>query len=85
MFSKFIDKAKPRFSCHPRHSEKPAVVENHNEDHHIFHINGTSPAAAITTHIFGYKDGLKDNYVEPPLGNERKKTYLFVILSNFMK
>ncbi|CAO3701754.1 unnamed protein product [Rhizopus stolonifer] len=55
--SKIIDKAKPRFSFHRHHNE-----DNGEEHHHgLFGLGNSLP-----THIFGYKDGKKDDYVEPP-------------------
>lgn len=70
VFSKIINKV----ACHThRHTEKHTSNEHHHhENHNKFHIKGPSPAAAITTHVFGYRDGIKDNYVEPPPGNYTK-------------
>jgi protein kinase A len=56
--SKIIDKAKPRFSFHRHHNNEN---NNDNEEHHHHHLFNNLP-----THLFGYKDGKKDNYVEPP-------------------
>ncbi|ORE02363.1 camp-dependent protein kinase 6 [Rhizopus microsporus var. microsporus] len=56
--SKIIDKAKPRFSFHHRHHSDG---EEHHQHHGIFALSSSLP-----THLFGYKDGKKDDYVEPP-------------------
>ncbi|KAI9247357.1 kinase-like domain-containing protein [Sporodiniella umbellata] len=56
--SKIIDKAKPRFSFHRHRNEDKAEEPHHNK---LLEL-----ASNLPTHIFGYKDGKKDNYVEPP-------------------
>lgn len=56
--SKIIDKAKPRFSFHHRHHSDG---EEHHQHHGIFALSNSLP-----THLFGYKDSKKDDYVEPP-------------------
>ncbi|OAD00827.1 protein kinase A catalytic subunit [Mucor lusitanicus CBS 277.49] len=68
MLSKFIDKAKPRFSFHHHGNHKSgSTSSNESQSHNTkFHLPNNLPTTAITTHIFGYRDDLKDNYVEPP-------------------
>lgn len=70
MLSKFIDKAKPRFSFHHHGNHKSgSTSSNESQSHNTkFHLPNNLPTTAITTHIFGYRDDLKDNYVEPPPG-----------------
>lgn len=77
MFSKLIEKAKPKFSCYGSKAGSTSSNENHN----IFHLNGNMPAAAITTHVFGYRDGIKDNYVEPPLSKKIQHVLVSQILT----
>lgn len=67
MLSKFIDKAKPRFSFHHHGNNKPgSTSSNESQSHNKFHLGHNLPTTGIATHIFGYRDDLKDNYVEPP-------------------
>ncbi|KAK4517095.1 uncharacterized protein ATC70_000425 [Mucor velutinosus] len=68
MLSKFIDKAKPRFSFHHHGNHKPgSTSSNESQSNNTkFHLSNNLSATAITSHIFGYKDDLQDDYVEPP-------------------
>ncbi|KAI9253285.1 camp-dependent protein kinase 6 [Helicostylum pulchrum] len=67
MISKFMDKAKPRFSFHHHHDENNNNKNNGTEHHHkMFHLNNNLAATSISTHVFGYRDDIRDNYVEPP-------------------
>lgn len=67
MISKFIDKAKPRFSFHHHHDENDSNKNNGTEHHHkMFHLSNNLAATSISTHVFGYRDDIRDNYVEPP-------------------
>ncbi|CEP08113.1 hypothetical protein [Parasitella parasitica] len=67
MLSKIIDKAKPRFSFHHNSNNKSgSTSSSESQSHNKFHLASNLPTTGITTHIFGYRDDLKDNYVEPP-------------------
>ena len=68
LFSKFIDKAKPRFSLHHHtKNDDSSSVEHHKSGK----LSSSLPIASnLTTHLFGYRDNMKDNYVEPPPGND---------------
>ncbi|KAI7900735.1 camp-dependent protein kinase 6 [Cokeromyces recurvatus] len=61
MISKFIDKAKPRFSFH-NHRANSHSSNNDSHSSSKFHLSNPLP----NTHLFGYKDDTKDNYIEPP-------------------
>lgn len=77
MITKLIDKAKPRFSFH--HSNNSTTSANSTENHHNkFNLTSNLPTNPLTTHIFGYRDDIKDTYVEPPPGKLREAGILGV-------
>lgn len=59
ILSKFIDKAKPRFSFH-HHRNKSGSITSTTES------NKGLSSSLPTPHIFGYRDDIRDDYVEPP-------------------
>lgn len=60
MLSKFMDKAKPKFTLH--HHNKSGSTSSSAENHGL--LNSLTNTLQ-NNHIFGYKDDKKDSYVEP--------------------